>query len=145
MISKGTAVHYYDTETCSLYYSICYLYSLLLVYNRVPHSFLYLSLLQHFAYAYFHNCCLETLKCSYFHTNVIFNLLQDVQGYGTQGQWSAHMESNRTNESHLRKPQRARNMEISNMNETMRNYENMERKGSRSQYNTSTRYKEEWQ
>lgn len=76
---------------------------------------------------------------------VFFNLLQDLQGYSGQGQWPAHMESNRTKESHMRKPQHSRDMEIPTVTGTVRNYETMERKSGRSQFNTSARYREDWQ
>ncbi|KAK3892286.1 hypothetical protein Pcinc_003906 [Petrolisthes cinctipes] len=84
---------------------------------------------------------------------------KDLQGYSKQGdhpfnkgghhsmqgQWSGHMEPNRSNEGLMRNPQHSRTMEIPSITEVMkRNYENVERKSSRSQYNTSTRYREEW-
>ncbi|KAK4327786.1 hypothetical protein Pmani_001756 [Petrolisthes manimaculis] len=66
-------------------------------------------------------------------------------GHSMQGQWSGHMEPNRSNEGLLRNPQHSRTMEIPSITEVIkRNYDNVERKNSRSQYNNSTRYREEW-
>ncbi|KAK4327787.1 hypothetical protein Pmani_001757 [Petrolisthes manimaculis] len=66
-------------------------------------------------------------------------------GHSMQGQWSGHMEPNRSNEGLLRNPQHSRTMEIPSITEVMkRNYDNMERNISHSQYNTFTRYREEW-